>query len=147
MKPDLILIANAAQARLFRAAPGEPLVLVQSFEHQLSRAKAAELAPAPAGRGRSDHSSSGAGYPPRVDAKEKEHHRFARELAEHIEQRARQNDFKGLGIFASNPFLGTLKAELGSATARLLSCTHALDLTTVGEAELGARIRQELAAK
>ena len=72
-------------------------------------------------------------------------HRFAHELAEHLDRHAQLGNFDSLAIFASNPFLGQLKSELGPATQRLLSGTHDLDLTSVGPAELQRRIAYELA--
>lgn len=147
IQPDLILIANATHARLFKQARGEPLELLESFEHPQSRIKAGQLAGAPAGRGKLDASSSGATYPPRMDAKHKEHLRFARELAGALERQVNQGGFGALALFASSPFLGGLKAELADAVQRILHSTHDLDLTSVGPAELGPRIRQELAAR
>ena len=146
-QPDLILIANAAHARLFKQARGEPLELLESFEHPQSRVKAGLLADAPAGRSQADNSSSGAGYPPRMDAKHKEHLRFARELAGALERHVQQGRYGALALFASSPFLGGLKAELGDAVQRVLHGTHDVDLTSVGLAELGPRLQQELAAR
>ncbi len=146
-QPDLILIANAAHARLFKQARGEPLELLESFEHPQSRIKAGLLADAPAGRGKADRSSSGAGYPPRMDAKHKDHLRFARELAGALERQLQQGKIGALALFASSPFLGGLKAELGDSVRRILHSTHDLDLTSVGITELEPRIRQELAAR
>ena len=48
-------------------------------------------------------------------------------------------------LFASSPFLGELKAQLGTAAARLLTSTHDLDLTSVGLVELDQRVACELA--
>ena len=92
-----------------------------------------------------DSTFGGTAYPARTDAKQKEHMRFAHELAEYLEQQALQGNFRSLVIFASSPFLGELKAELGTATARLLSSTHDLDLTSFGLSELEQRVASELA--
>ena len=140
MKPEWILIANATRARLLQREPGCPLVVVDSFDHPQSRSKISELADDRAGQGKSDHSVGGASYPPRLDAKEKEHLHFARELADYLEEHAQQGHFHSLTLFASSPFLGELKPQLGTATARLVSATHDLDLTSVGLVELDQRI-------
>lgn len=50
-----------------------------------------------------------------------------------------------VGVFASSPFLGELKAELGDATRRVLAGTHDLDLTSFGLAEMEQRVQHELA--
>ena len=145
MKSDWILIANATQARLLQHERGSPMVILASFEHPESRSKVSELADDRAGHESRDSSFGGSAYPPRVDAKQKEHMRFARELAAHLEQQALQGSFRSLAIFASSPFLGELKAELGASTARLLSTTHDLDLTSFGLSELEQRVASELA--
>lgn len=146
MKPDWILIANASHARLLERRLGEPLALTRTFEHPQSRRKASELGVARAGHESGANSFSGTAYYPRVDAREKEQIRFARELTDYLEQEARRNTFRSVSLFASSPFLGELKRELGDATARLLAGAHDLDLTRVGMAELGSRIAAEAAA-
>jgi protein required for attachment to host cells len=144
MKPDWILIANATRARVLQRKPDARVVEVQSFEHPQSRSKVSDLADDRAGSERTDRSFGGTSYPPRVDAKLKEHLRFARELADYLERQANDGRFQSLQVFASSPFLGELKSELGSATTRLLGGTHDLDLTMVGPAELGRRIAQAI---
>lgn len=144
MKPDWILIANATHARLLRRERGGLLVVLETFEHPESRSKVSELTDDRAGHESRDSSFGGSAYPSRVDAKQKEHTRFARELADHLERQARQGSLRSLALFASNPFLGELKAELGDATARLLSTTHDLDLTSFGLTELEQRVGNEL---
>lgn len=143
MKPDWILIANAAHARLLAREPGSPLVVLKSFEHPQSRSKVSDLADGPSGRERSDQAFGGAALQPRQDAKTREHLHFARELADYLEQHAQQHGFNSLAVYASNPFLGELKAELGEATRRLLQGTHDLDLTAFGVGEVERRIGQQ----
>ena len=145
MKPEFILIANATHARLLRHEGSSPLVILESFAHPKSRSKISDLADDNAGHESMDSTFGGAAYPPRVDAKTKEHMQFARELADHLERQAKQGDCRSLVIFASSPFLGRLKTELGAAAARLLSSTHNLDLTSFGLTELKQRIERELA--
>jgi protein required for attachment to host cells len=145
MKPDWILIANATRARLLQQERHARVTELHSFEHPQSRSKISDLADDRAGHERSDRGFGGTAYQPRIDAKHKEHQRFARELAEYLEHAAQQGHFGSLAVFASSPFLGELKAELGAATGRLLAGTHDLDLTAVGKAELGRRLAQELA--
>lgn len=145
MKPDWILIANASRARLLQREPGCPLVVIGSFDHPQSRSMSSELGDDRAGQERADRSFGGAAYQPRTDAKENEHLRFARELAAHLEQQAQQGRFRSLVLYASSPFLGELKAQLGSVTERFVTATHDLDLTSVGLVELEQRIAGETA--
>lgn len=144
MKPNWILIANATNARLFQHEGDGPIVLFASFPHPESRSKVSELAGDRAGHERSDRSYGGTSYEPRMDAKRKEHERFARQVAEYLEQAALQNTFASLAVFAASPFLGELKAHLGDATRKLVSGAHDVDLTSVGVTELKRRIAHEL---
>jgi len=140
MKPDWILIANAANARLLQREAGEPLVVLKSFEHAASRLHSSELGDDKAGKQKADRAFGGAAFPPRTDPHEKEHLHFARELAVQLEQAAGEGRFQHLSIYASSPFLGHLKAQLGEATGRLLASAHDLDLTSFGLAEVESRI-------
>jgi protein required for attachment to host cells len=144
MKPDWTLIANATRARLLQQELGAPMVILESFIHPAGRAKVSDLAEDKAGQEKTDR-FGGAAYEPRVDAKRKEHIEFARELAHLLEQEAQLDHYRSLTIFASNPFLGGIKAELGKATRRLLVTTHELDLTSFGLSELEERIAHEMA--
>jgi protein required for attachment to host cells len=143
MKPEWILIANATRARLLQREQGCPLVVIHSFDHPAGRSKTSDLGDSPAGQEKADRAFGGAAYSPRLDAKEKEHLRFARELADYLEPQAQEGKFHTLALYASSPFLGELKSALGTATARLVSATHDLDLTSVGLVELDHRIAHE----
>ena len=145
MKPEWILIANATRARLLQRDPYTPLMIIKSFTHLAGRSKVSDLADDRAGHESTDTTYGGAAYTPRVDAKRKEHERFAQELADHLEHGAQQGAYESLTLFASSPFLGELKAHLGSAASRLLSGTHDVDLTAVGPVELERRIAHEMA--
>lgn len=145
MKPDWILIANASHARLLERRAGEPLALVRTFEHPNGRHKASELGDARAGHELGSSGFAGTAHYPRMDPKDKEEMRFARELADYLESEARLNSFQSVSLFASSPFLGELKRELGSVSVHLLAAAHDVDLTAVGMAELGARIAEETA--
>jgi len=145
MKPEWILIANATRARLLQRDPDRPLTIVKSFMHIAGRSKVSELVDDRAGHDNTDTTYGGAAFTPRMDAKRKEHERFAKELAEHLEHGAQQGAYESLTVFASSPFLGELKAHLGSEASRLLSGTHDVDLTAVGPVELERRIAHEKA--
>ena len=144
MKPDWTLIANATRARLLQQEQGGPMVILESFVHPAGRGKASDLADDRAGQAHNDR-FGGAAYEPRVDAKHKQHTEFARELGHLLEQEAQLDHFRSLTIFASSPFLGEIKAELGKATQRRLVAAQELDLTSFGLSELEERISHELA--
>lgn len=144
MKPTWIVIANAAHARLLQQEPAHPLTLLQSLEHPASRMRSSELGDDKAGREFSSSGWGGAALDPRTHEQRKEHQHFAHELAQLLEQGAQDQRYDAVHVFASSPFLGELKHELGPAARALLAGTHDLDLTSVGLAELPARIDHSL---
>jgi protein required for attachment to host cells len=146
MTAHWILIANATRARVLEQRPNEPLKELRSFEHLASRSKISDLADDRLGSERNDRVYGTTAYQPRIDAKQKEHQRFARELAEYLERQAQLGAYRKIDVLASSPFLGELKARLGDATARLVASTHDIDLTMVGKAEIDRRIAAELAS-
>lgn len=139
-----ILVASAAQARLFEQEPDHAPVLLDTFHHPASRLRASDLADDRAGRELSDQGFGGATLRPRLDPRRKEHQRFARELAQRLEQGVRQGRCDAVTVFAASPFLGELKQVLGEATLRQLTGAHAVDLSMVGTAEIARRIRDVL---
>jgi protein required for attachment to host cells len=144
-QPDWIVVANATRARVLQRERGKRMTVIKVFSHPEGRSKVSDLVDDRAGHGSSDHSYGGASYPPRIDAKRREHERFARELGAWLEHSAEQGAYRSLALLASSPFLGELKSELGPAAGKLVTVTHGVDLTAVGPAELEKRILRELA--
>lgn len=146
MNPTLILVANAARARILQQeGASRSLTLLHSIEHPASRSRSAELGGGEAGRGMRDGGFGGVAYEPRSDAQRKEQQHFADQLAAFLERSAQEQRYAAVHVFASSPFLGRLKHALGPATRRLQVGTHDVDLTTVGLAELPRRMESALA--
>lgn len=143
--PDWIVIANATRARIVQRERGAPMTVIKTFSHPASRSKVRDLVDDRAGHGSSDHAWGGSVYPPRLDARRKEHERFACELAAYLERAAERGAYRSLALLASSPFLGELRSELGHAADKLVTVFHDVDLTAVGPAELEKRILRELA--
>jgi protein required for attachment to host cells len=143
MKPLWTLIANAGRARLLQQEAAGRVVVLQTFEHPQSRMQRTGLGDDKAGRELAGRGLGGAAFEPRLDAQRKERLHFARELAQHLEQAAQEGRFAAVQLFASSPFLGELKHQLGAGTQRLLAGTHDVDLTSVGLAELPDRIAKQ----
>ena len=147
MKPDWILVANAAHARLLQQEEGAPMTVLRAFEHPASRQHSSELGDAERGREATDRAFGGAAYEAHIEPQKKEHLRFARELSAMLEEGAQQGRYQRIHVFASSPFLGELKAELGTATQRVVAGTHDLDLSALPLAEIEQRVQHALAAK
>jgi protein required for attachment to host cells len=141
MKTQLIVIANAASARIFRRDTAKsPLVPVATLAHDASRQHARELESNRPGSQAADNSRGLNHFEPRSDARRKEHQRFAKEIAHRLDAGLKAGEYASLMLFASNPFMGELKAQLSEAVTQRLKATLNNDLCHVGIAELESRI-------
>jgi protein required for attachment to host cells len=71
------------------------------------------------------------------------HAHFARDIADCLEQGAREHAYAWVAVYASSDVLGELRQLFGEATRKLLAGTHAIDLTAFSVAEIESRMRQE----
>lgn len=146
MKPELIVIANAAHARLFlRDAADGLLRTLATLEHPDSRRKARDLTEDRLGHERTDQRPGGVSYTPRSDPRRKAHAQFAREVAGRIDGLLQEGLCHGVVLLASDPFLGELKAHFGEPARHALRKAVPLDLTALDLAELEQRLALVLA--
>lgn len=138
-----VVVANAARARIFeRDDDNQALREIADRIHAPSRQKASELEADRPGKARKGEASTA--FAPHTDPHDREHQRFAREVAQLLEEAALAHRMPGLVLLVSNPFLGELKAELGDATQRLLERCVPVDLTTCQHAELEERVTRAI---
>lgn len=141
MKTQWIVVANAASARIFRRESARtPLAPVAAFTHEQSRLHASALGTDRPGSQAADNSQGPNHFEPRSDPHRKEHRRFAKEISQRLDEGLKAGAFGTLTVFASDPFMGELKAELSEAVSQRLEAAHNTDLTHVGIAELERRI-------
>lgn len=130
MQDQWILVANGSMARLFsRAAPGDPLVALETIEFPEGRQQAHEMGRDRPGHDRSDNSSSGALLEPRTSIKQKLHERFAQQLADRLDEGLADGAYSGVWLIASSPFLGSLRGALSDAVAAKVRLSHDADFT------------------
>jgi protein required for attachment to host cells len=160
------VVANAARARVLEQAdpprPGPPartaqgsspntaattarkrpkFVHVADLVHPQSRQKGLDLASDRPGRVvSSGHGPGSASYPPRTDPREREHDRFALEVARLLDHGVADGRCAGLVLVASDPFLGRLKSHLGEQARKAVLRTVAADYTELDEAALAQRL-------
>ena len=140
-----VLVANAGRARLFERDPeNKAMRELASFVHPETRLKGVALGHDRPGKANKGMASTA--FPPHNDLHQKEHAEFARELGQRLEEVALKRHFPRVAVFASNPFLGELKAHLGAATQRLLQSAVPLDLTAYDDSELEHRVTDALTA-
>lgn len=141
MKAELILIANAATARLFSHDPADgSWQTLASLEHPSSRRKASELGDSRSGHGSADTRPGGIAFDPRLDAKHKEQLHFADELAQRVEEELAGGRFGHFVLFSSSPFLGEFKQRLGPQAAKALQAAVDADLTAFPLDEVRRRV-------
>lgn len=145
MTAELILIANATEARFFtRKSDRDPLVFMETLQHPEGRLKPSELGEDRPGHGSSDQRPGGVSFTPRTDPRHKVRMQFAHRLADRIDELMAEGRTASIVLFASSPFLGELKAELSPAAQKALRATADVDLTSVPVGELRARLKEEL---
>ena len=109
-----IVVANAARARVLEESDEVPatgrarraaFVHVADLVHPASRQKGVELGDDRAGHVEgTGHGLGSASYLPRTDPREREHDRFAREVARVLDHGIAEGRCAGLILVAANPF-------------------------------------------
>lgn len=139
-----LVVANASKARVLEESgkQGE-YVHLADLVHPQSRQKGIELADDRPGHANAlGLRSGGTSFPSRTDAREREHDRFAREVATTLNDGVAAGQCAGVVLVASNPFLGHLKAHLSEPAQKLVLRTVAADYTALDEADLRRRLSQ-----
>lgn len=146
MKTNWVVVANAARARVL-AQTDQPAAFdtVADLVHPESRQSGVELAEAHGGSrpGRVEgigHGPGSANYQPHTDPRDREHDKFAREVAAVLNHGVAEGRCAGLVLVASDPFLGLLKSHLGVQAGKLLLRSVPSDYTLLTDLELARRL-------
>jgi len=144
-----LVIANAARARVLEDPGGQgstkrAYVHVADLVHPQSRQKGHDLTDERPGHvQRLGFGLSGTSYAAHTDAREREHDRFAREVAHRLDAGVAAGQCAGLVLVASSPFLGHLKAHLGAQSKKAVLRTIDADYTALDDRELARRLATE----
>ncbi|MFN8644921.1 MAG: host attachment protein [Candidatus Binatia bacterium] len=139
----LVLIADAARARLFATRRQAPWQLLQSFDHPGGAARASELVSDRPGRVQqsvADGRRSAAD--PKHSAHEVEAEAFARGLADALDATVAARHPRALVLVAPPRFLGHLRAVISKPVRALVGASLDQDLTTLPEHELPSRLAE-----
>lgn len=139
-----LVVANASRARVLEETeqPGAYRHRAD-LVHPQSRLKGHELEADRAGHVLgSSHTPAGAAYEPRTDAREREHERFAQQIADVLDAGVARGECAGLVLVASNPFLGRMKAQLGEQARKAILRTVPSDCTMLSDGELAQRLHE-----
>lgn len=137
-----ILIANAAEARLFEAAAEDgPLVERAGFRSPESRLHGIEFTRDRAFRVQESATPARHGIEPRQDPHDKVSVDFARELAAVLQHGRNEHDYQRLVLVAPPRFLGQLRQALDTQVARRVVDSRDKDLVNASPAEIEALLR------
>lgn len=146
MKRNWVVIANAARARVLEESDRVGRYAhVADLVHPASRLSGTQLAELHGGSrpGRIEsqaHGTGSAAYEPRTSPREREHERFAHEVAQVLNQGVAGGRCAGLTLVASDPFLGALKSHLSVQSRKVLLRTVGSDCTALRDEEVAQRL-------
>lgn len=138
-----LVVANASRARVLEASdvPGR-YNHVADMLHPQSRQKGSDLVGDRPGQvDRIGQGLAGTAYAPHTDPREREHDRFAREVAALLDEGVASGRCAGLTLVASNPFLGHLKSHLGEQARKAVVRTVPKDGTLLRDDELAEHLQ------
>ena len=140
MKPTWIVIADGSRARLFeQAQPAGPWSELRAWVNPASRLRTESLAFDQLGRA-SKGQPGATSFAPRTSPRQREHRRFAHELARHLDLGVRSGRCDGLVLIASNSLLGELRQALPVQATKRVRWSAPVDLTSFSGRELQARV-------
>ena len=136
-----ILVADSSQARIFNAETrSSQLNEMQTFSHPEGRQHEQNLSSDLPGRQADKSSPSHHGLSDRTDLKKHEAIGFSKQIALHLDESRKNQDYNQLIIVAAPSFLGLLREQLSSATSKLIT----LELDKNLGKESAESIRQHL---
>ena len=139
MKPTWTLIADGSRARLFeQSQPQEPWREMRAWVHPASRLRTESLAYDQLGRA-SKGQPGATSFVPRTSPKQREHRRFAHELAQHLDLGVRSGQCDALVLIASHSLLGELRQALPMQAGKRVLWSAPVDLTSYAGRELETR--------
>ena len=138
-----LVIANAARARVLEETERlHDYVHVADLVHPQSRQKGTALASDRPGHAHAQgprHGLGGTSYVPHTDPREREHDRFARDVAQLLDNGVASHRCAGLVLVASSPFLGRLNSHLGPQARKAVVRMVDADYTALRDDELSQR--------
>jgi protein required for attachment to host cells len=142
MPKTWIVIADATRARIFeRDGADGHLTEVTGLTHAASRLRSRELGRDHAGRQEPYRGSSGpATFTPQTDPQEREHERFAQELAQMLNRAVEEHRCGQILLASTDRFLGVLRTHLHAHTLAVISQTLHHDYTRLGMREIEERL-------
>ena len=136
-----VVIANSVEAKIYDRESRDELRLVHTLSHPESRSKGRSLASDRPGHYESTGGGHGA-FVEEKDPKDFEVERFAKELAEYLDDSRSVNRFDKLIIAAAPRFHGLLNSNLDSHTVDRIEKHIEKDLTRLSGRALASRVNE-----
>jgi protein required for attachment to host cells len=138
-----LVVASASRARVLEETGKSGVyVHIADMVHPQSRQKGTDLAGDRPGHvpGPAAHGTGSSAFDPRTAPRQREHERFAHDVAAALNEGIAAGRCAGLVLVASDPFLGQLKKQLSPRAHKAMLRTVAADYTTLSEPELVRRL-------
>lgn len=140
MKSTWILIADGSRARLFeQVQPGQRWRELRAWVNPATRMRTESLAFDQLGRA-SKGQPGATSFVPRTTPRQREHRRFAHELARHLDLGVRSGQCDSLVLIASSALLGELRQALPAQASKRVRWSAPVDLTSCNGRELESRV-------
>ncbi len=128
-KATWILVANSANARIFKLQKGLKLQEIQTFIHAESRMHEKDLISDKPGVAYKGVGSVRVGMQQQVPPKKVEAISFAKQIADFLEAARAKGDIDRIFLAANPAFLGLLRHELTSLTSKIIAHEVDKDIT------------------
>lgn len=140
-----IVVADSARARFFSVdSPTAPLTPIEHLVHPESRLHDRDLTSDRPGRSFDSEGEGRHATGTSVSPKEQESIRFARTVADHLEQGRREGNYDRLIVVADPRFLGELRDAVGTEIEKLVSLELNKDLTKEADEDIRRHLPERL---
>lgn len=124
-----VVVANSAQARLFKLGRFPELEQFEVLSHKESRLHDQDLVSSRPGRNFERSGVARHAYEPKSDPKQLEIEKFAREISHYLSEAHQKGSFSRLYLLASPAFLGVLRQHITPQIQALIVSEIAKDMS------------------
>ncbi len=141
----LVLTANGGKAKLYSAhSPTAALAEIETFDNPGGRAKDHDMKSDSPGRSREGGGTAKHAMTSEIEPQEEEQIRFAKRLAERLENERQDHSFDRLVVVAGPKFLGLLRDHFGAPLRDLITVEMDKDYTAMRADELRTHLPEFL---
>lgn len=140
-----IVVADSARARIFSVASASaPLNPMEQLVHPEARLHDKDMKSDRPGRAFDSHGAGRHATGTPVSPKEQESIRFAKTIAEHLDQGRINNRFKRLALVADPRFLGHIRKSISDEVEKLVTLEIDKDLSKAEDGDIREHLPERL---